>query len=71
MAGKYLWHVVANIDTDISNEQKMVALERFQGDRFLFIAQPALPVKWVDSKRLACYNTIKFDRAGDTYGTAL
>ena len=48
-----------------------LVLEGFQGDRFLLIAQPGLPVKWVDSKCLACYNTIKFDRAGDTYGTAL
>ena len=55
----------------ISNKQKAVVLEKFQDDRFLLIAQPALPVKWVDSKRLACYNTIKFDRAGDAYGTAL
>ena len=55
----------------ISNKQETVVLEGFQGDRFLLIAQPGLPVKWVDSKCLACYNTIKFDRAGDTYGTAL
>ena len=55
----------------ISNKQETVVLEGFQGDRFLLIAQPGLPVKWVDSKRLACYNTIKFDRAGDAYGTAL
>ena len=55
----------------IPNKQETVVLEGFQGDRFLLIAQPGLPVKWVDSKCLACYNTIKFDRAGDTYGTAL
>ena len=55
----------------VSNKQETVVLEGFQGDRFLLIAQPGLPVKWVDSKCLACYNTIKFDRAGDTYGTAL